>query len=43
MLPAWVTENRLHFVLALAPLALMLGYLVLVRLPKRRQPVIAEG
>lgn len=42
LLPGWVTETGLNVVLALAPVALMLGYLVLVRLPKRPMPSIAR-
>ena len=44
LLPEWVTANGIHFVLALAPLAAMLVWLVLVRVPKRRRRVAAmEG
>lgn len=40
-LPAWVTDSMIHFVLALAPLVLMLAYLVLVRIPRRRKQAVA--
>lgn len=36
-LPDWLIESRLNLVLALAPAVMMLIYLVLVRLPKRRK------
>lgn len=41
LLPDWVTGNGIHFVLALGPLVLMLVYLVVVRIPRRRKVVAA--
>lgn len=40
-LPAWVTDSMIHVVLALAPLVLMLAYLVVVRIPRRRKQTLA--
>ncbi len=42
LLPDWVRSNMINVVLALAPAVVMLIYLVLVRLPKRRKPKRAE-
>lgn len=42
-LPDWVTANGIHFVLALAPLVLMLIYLAVVRIPRRRKQATAAA
>ncbi len=41
VLPAWMRESAIPYVAALAPLAAMLLWLVLVRIPKRRKVVAA--
>jgi hypothetical protein len=41
--PEWLMETRLNLVFALTPLVLMLVYLVLVRIPKRRRKLAAAA
>jgi uncharacterized membrane protein len=41
VLPAWIRESALPYLLALAPLAAMLVWLALVRIPRRRKAVPA--
>lgn len=42
VMPQWMRESAIPYVAALAPLAAMLVWLVLVRIPKRRKVAVAE-